>query len=196
MTNSSAPAESRVGSQASCAWAWILVLRGCMFLLAPGATSQPCSVSRKAGRSTYKRHGADAVNGAAHARRYAACGGVTGRSMELTSSRCSDVAVLVPASRWLADSARGAAHLAPRSLAVCEVSASPKEPGCRCAYQDQGPRPVKESSRTSVRVRTPAARVCYGQQAPQRREGAWHAGEPAQGLWRQEPGRGAGALRS
>ena len=61
MTNASAPAESRVCSQASCASAWILVLCGCMFLLSLTATCQVCTVSLKAGQSTYKGPGADCL---------------------------------------------------------------------------------------------------------------------------------------
>src|SRR5712691_4237925 len=53
-TNTSAPADAKICSKASCAEAWIFVICGCMFLLSLGATSQLCSVSLKAGLSTYK----------------------------------------------------------------------------------------------------------------------------------------------
>src|SRR5207253_2264022 len=44
---------------ASCASACIFVIRGCMFLLSLTATCQVCTVSLKAGQSTYKGFAGD-----------------------------------------------------------------------------------------------------------------------------------------
>src|SRR5262249_23655567 len=55
LTNASAPADAKLSSKASCASLCICVIRRCMFLLSLTATCQVCTVSLKAGLSTYNR---------------------------------------------------------------------------------------------------------------------------------------------
>jgi len=52
--NASTPADAKICLKASCASACICVIRGCMGLLSLPATCQVCTVSLKAGQSTYK----------------------------------------------------------------------------------------------------------------------------------------------
>ena len=61
LTNASAPAEAKICAKASGASACTFVLRGCMFLLSLTATCQVCTVSLKAGQSTYNPPAADCL---------------------------------------------------------------------------------------------------------------------------------------
>ena len=61
LTHVSAPAEAKRGAGAWRAMPWRVVLCGCLFLLSPTAPYQVWTVSLKAGLSTYKGSGADAL---------------------------------------------------------------------------------------------------------------------------------------
>src|SRR4029453_2369178 len=58
----SAPADAKLCSKASCASLCIFVIRRCMFLLSLTATCQVCTVSLKAGLSTYNRFARGALD--------------------------------------------------------------------------------------------------------------------------------------
>ena len=59
--NASTPADAKICLKASCASACICVIRGCMGLLSLPATCQVCTVSLKAGQSTYNWPAADTL---------------------------------------------------------------------------------------------------------------------------------------
>ena len=59
--NASTPADAKICLKASCASACICVIRVCMGLLSLPATCQVCTVSLKAGQSTYNWPAADTL---------------------------------------------------------------------------------------------------------------------------------------